>query len=97
MKLFAALSLLIVLTGCSTKGINTTLFLREEASRLKDLKGNECLESGYQVIKDRERPSEDKYILIVYYQNCDIHRERLLNAFEPAQWGIKPKGKSGFQ
>lgn len=73
------------------------MFLREEAARLKDLKGNECLESGYQVMKDRERPNEEAYILIVTYSNCDVHKERLMKSFEPVQWGIKPKGSIGIQ
>lgn len=77
----------LLLTGCASKGINTTMFLKEDTSRLYNLQGNDCIESGYQVIK---APSGEKYRLTYYYSNCDIHRDRMLEEFELNQWSVSP-------
>lgn len=82
------LVLCLLLTGCASKGINTTMFLKEDGSRLYNLKGDDCLESGYQVIK---APDGQQYRLTYYYSNCDVHRDRLLKEFEIKQW--VPSGK----
>lgn len=91
MKYLMTLILGIILTGCATKGVNTTMFLKEDYSRLYNLKGEECSESGYQVDKDRDEKVEEHHNLTTYYSNCDVHRVRRLQEFEPKQWGIEPK------
>lgn len=77
-----------LLTGCSVKGINSTLFLKEDGSRLYNLDGQDCLESGYKISK---MPDGHYYRIVTYYKNCDIHKERQMEEFEPRQWGIKEK------
>lgn len=80
--------ILVFLSGCSIKGVNTTMFLKEDGSRIYNLKGEDCLESGYQAVK---APNGDTYRLITFYSNCDVHKERDMKDFEPQQWLIKPK------
>lgn len=93
--ILSALILSVMLVGCSTKGVNATLFLQEEDSKLVDLAGATCLESGYQVMK---HPAlEDKFILITTYENCKVTKERVLRDFEPKQWPkTKAKMRVGF-
>lgn len=84
------ISLCLLLTGCASKGINATLFLKEDDSRIYNLKGDDCLISGYQVIK---APDGQRYRLTTYFSNCDVHTDRLLKEFELKDWGIQPKKK----
>jgi hypothetical protein len=86
MKYFLLLSML--LPGCMTHTGNTTLFLKEDNSRLYDLKAIDCIESGLQVVQD-----ETGYKLITYYKNCDVRRERHLDEIEVKQWIVKKSKK----
>lgn len=88
MRLLLAFSLL--LTGCSTKGINATLFLKEKDQYLTNLKGDMCIESGQQVLNPIDG---EIYRMIHIYSNCDVRLHRRMEDFEPKQWGLpKPKG-----
>jgi len=84
--------LFIMLSGCVAKGVNTTIFLKEDSSRLYNLNGDDCLESGYQVIKT---PNGKQYRLTYYYSNCDIHKDRILKEFEIKHWA--PSGTIEIQ
>lgn len=85
---------MLFLTGCASKGINATLFLKEDDNRWYNLQGKDCLESGYQVMKNLDG---DDYRIVTYFSNCEVHRERTLKEFELKQWGVKPKGSVGLQ
>jgi hypothetical protein len=76
------LVLCLLLAGCGGARVNYTVFLKEEESRLYNLKGDDCTVSGFQLDKDGTK-------LTTYYGNCEIHSERKLKEFEPEQW----KGK----
>lgn len=82
---------MFLLSGCASKGVNTTLFLKEDGKRFYNLKNEDCLESGYQV----DKGPDGQYRLITYFSNCDIHTERKMKEFEPKLWGITPKLKKG--
>lgn len=88
--------MLLSLSGCAYKGINATLFLKEDDSRLYNLQGTDCLVSGQQIIK---APDGQRYRLTTYFSNCDVHTDRYLKEFELKQWGVpeKGKGKVGLQ
>lgn len=86
-KLFICLSFNMLL-GCGANK-NGALFLKEEDKFITDLKGNNCTESGYQVV---QAPNGEHYRLITFYSNCDVRVDRKMKEFEPKQWGIKPKG-----
>lgn len=90
------LAIFLFTSACSTKGINTTLFLKEDDSRFYNIKDEDCLESGYQIKKHTK--FKDKWVIITSYENCAIHKERVLKDFEPKQWLIKePKMKESFK
>lgn len=79
------------LTGCASKSTNSTLFLKEDSSQLYNLQGSPCIESGLQVVF----PSDNNtYELITLYINCDIHKNRIMESFEPKQWIIEKKKES---
>ena len=90
----AILTVVLLMSGCSVKGVNATMFLKEDGSRLYNLQGKDCLESGYQIIKMQDG---ENYRLTYYYSNCDVHRDRELKEFELKDWAIKPKGSVGIQ
>jgi hypothetical protein len=77
------LFIMLLLTGCAEKGVVATIFLKEIDSNIYNLKGELCLESGFQINKEKE---PDIYDLITYFNNCDIHLERRLKDFELKQW-----------
>lgn len=81
--------LFLILLGCSQKGINTTLILKEDEHRLHNLKNETCLISGYQVILDKNSDSK-QYLLITFYSNCDVRQERKLKEAEQKYWLLKP-------
>lgn len=78
----------IFMAGCSAHRVDTTLFLKEDSSLLYNLKGDTCLESGIQILK---APNGELYRMITIYENCDVHKARIMEEFEPKQWLIKPK------
>lgn len=82
------LLLALVLTGCSSKYINATLFLKEDDSHWYNLQGKDCLNSGYQLIKNTDG---ETFRIVSYYSNCDVHSERTLKEFEIEQW-VPKKG-----
>lgn len=73
----------LLLSGCGATRVNYTIFVKEKDSSLANLKGDSCIESGYQLDQDGKR-------LITFYSNCDIHYYRVLEEFEIKNW---PKGK----
>lgn len=85
MKLLIALT--FILSGCASKGIDATLFLKEKDQELVNLKGDVCLESGQQIIK---APDGEYYRMIHFYSNCDVRVKRRMEEFELKLWGIKP-------
>lgn len=87
--LMMGILLLILLSGCTLKGLNTTLFLKEDDKRLYSVYGGECMESGYVVKK--ELNAENIYSLTSSYSNCSIESIRTLKEYEIKDWGIKSK------
>lgn len=83
-----SLFLLFSTLGCATLEPDYTIFLKEERFTIKNLKDEECLESGYQI----RRQPDKSYRLTVYYENCDVHTYRLLKEREKGQW-ILPESK----
>lgn len=78
----------LFIVGCGAEKVNYTVFIKEDSSRLYNLEGVDCIESGYQLDKNGNR-------LITTYLNCDVHKERHLNEFELKQWipeKVKPLG-----
>lgn len=82
------LGLIFLLAGCSTKGVNATLFLKEKDQFLTNLEGGACLESGQQIIT---APDGTHYRMVHYYSNCNVHLNRRMEDFEPRQWGLPEK------
>ena len=78
-----------IVAGCSTKGVDATIFLKEDDSRWYNSQGKDCLESGYKIIKNDRG---DTYRIVTYFSNCEVEHERTLKEFELKQW-ILPKGK----
>jgi len=72
----------LLFTGCASKGIVATIFLKETGRRFANLEGDACQQSGFEVVKDDEK----HYTLITYYSNCFIHEYRQLEEFEIKQW-----------
>jgi hypothetical protein len=85
LEIAVLLALVFLLNACGATKVNYTLYLRETNYSLYDLKGNECLISGYQLDSNGTR-------LITFYKNCDIHAQRALEQFELKQW-LEPKDK----
>lgn len=83
MKIYLLLALLVSLTvfaaSCSPMRANYTVFLKDKEEYLYNLKGETCLESGYQLDDTSQR-------LITTYKNCDVRLNRKLEEFEPKQW-----------
>lgn len=73
----------LLLTGCSTKGVDAVLFLKEDDHRWYNLEGKDCIESGYQIRKNEDGES---YRIVSYFSNCSVHSERTLKEFEVEQW-----------
>lgn len=85
MKIYILLSCLsIFLIGCSSRA-NVTLFLKEEDSRLVDLNGKDCIESGMLIIKDEDKEGQ-YYRIVTLYSNCLVQTKRRMKEFEPQQW-----------
>lgn len=80
------ISLALFVMGCATLQPDYTIFLREDQYKIKNLKDELCIESGYQLRKQKD----GSYRLTVYYLNCDVHAYRLLREEEHKQW-ILPK------
>lgn len=74
--------LLLVLTGCSLKASNTTIFLKERNTRIYNLSGEECLVSGYYLTN----LWGTQYRLVTVFENCDVRHERILDEVELKQW-----------
>lgn len=89
-KLLTFLFLTSILVGCASKRVSTTIFLKETDRRFTNIKGHNCLVSGYDV-----KPNKDSntYRLTTYYSNCDIRETRTLEEFEVMQWAKKNKLK----
>lgn len=81
MKYLLALSLF--LTGCGATKVNYTVFLKEKSVEIKNLKGETCISSGYQLYKEGAE-------LITFYENCEVHYYRKLEEFEIKQWPQAP-------
>lgn len=88
---YFTLVIALFLSGCMTKGIVETIFLREDKGRLYNIEnGDDCLESGYEIVDNDDK----SYTMIVFYSNCAIHRERHLQPFEIKQWRPNAEIKS---
>ena len=75
--------------GCAVMEPDYTIFLKEEQWNIKNLKGDNCIESGYQIRKQKD----ESYRLTIYYENCDVHTYRLLREREKQHWGIPQEPK----
>lgn len=82
------LFVLLMASSCGADRVGYTIFLKEHESRLENLKGDECLESGYQIYKEGKE-------LIIFYTNCEIHSYRTLDQFDPAKSGLPLQPKTG--
>jgi hypothetical protein len=85
---------LIFLSLCSCgpiKGVNSTIFLVQKQYRLYNSKGEDCLVSGYTIMRDMGQ--KERYKMTTYHSNCDTWEDRYLEEFELPQWGIRPKGE----
>lgn len=71
----------MLMTGCGATKVNYTVFLKEHSSKMENLKGDECMESGYQLYKEGAE-------LIIFYENCDIHIYKSLDEFDPKKAGL---------
>jgi len=80
------LFLALFLSGCAPKG-TVTIFLKEEDNRFYNMKGENCVESGYVVSKAEVSSG---YLLRTTYYNCEVTKEHKLKDFEVKQW-ILPK------
>jgi hypothetical protein len=76
----------LIMSSCATMEPDYTIFLKEEATHLKNLKDEDCDRSGYQIRKQED----GSYRLIEYFSNCDVREYRLLKEREHKQW-IMPK------
>lgn len=79
----------LVLSGCATLRPNSTIFLKEDGSKLINLKGEDCSESGYQLDKEGKR-------LITHYSNCEVEKSRELQEFEIKQWKPEKKNEDNY-
>ena len=84
MKIIFLSLICLSLSSCATLEPDYTIFLKEERSIVENLKGDTCLESGYQIRKQRD----DTYRLTVFYENCDVHVYRLLREREKEHWAL---------
>lgn len=84
MKLWLSLCILLGLTGCSVKDRAYTIILEEEVVHVKNLKGEECIISGYNARNDQ---------LTTSYLNCEVTIIRNLKEREKSQWLQPPKPK----
>lgn len=87
--MYKGLILLLLLTGCGAEKVNYTIFLKEHASKIENLRGAECEETGYQLHNNGTE-------LIIFYGNCDIHTYKILDEFDPKKAGLplQPKKDS---
>jgi hypothetical protein len=74
----------LLLCGCAVKDPNATIFLKEYNMRLYNLNGEDCIETGYQLVKSID--GTDSYRLITFYSNCSVHKEHLLDEIEIKAW-----------
>lgn len=86
MKLIFTSLIFLSLCGCATLEPDYTIFLKEEQWNIRNLQGDNCIESGYQIRKQKD----ESYRLTVFYENCDVHTYRLLKEREKEHW-ILPK------
>jgi len=92
MKNIYILICLCLLTGCSQKGIVSTIFLKETSRQFVNLQGDACLQNGFVLTKEDDKKH---YTLVTYFKNCSVHESRQLEEFEIEQW--QPKGTLGIQ
>lgn len=78
----------MLLSACSTRLINTRIFLKEEEVSFFNLKGDTCLQSGIDIYKSDARFD---YSMRETYKNCDLIMERDLREYELEQWGLERK------
>lgn len=81
----AIVAISLTLVGCGGRFGQYTIFLEEKSQRVTNLKGEECLESGYIV---------EETILITHYKNCEVQTQRILDEREIKQWLPTPKRKT---
>lgn len=85
MKQFIPLIFLISLTGCALKPSHT-IFLKERNYTIVNLKGEDCLQSGIQILSTKA----PKYQMRYSYKNCEVTVIRDLQEYELKQWGLQP-------
>jgi len=77
------LVLCLLLSGCATTHGAYTIFLKGDTGQFYDLKGNDCIVSGYSVMQN---PNDGIYRLTTFFKNCDIHVVRQLEEKELKNW-----------
>jgi len=76
-------------SGCAVMEPDYTIFLKEERNSIVNLKGETCLDTGYQIRKEKD----GSYRLITFYENCDVQIRRFLREREKQQWILPDKPK----
>lgn len=77
---------ILLISGCTVKSPNLTVFLKEKNTRIYSLSGRECITSGYYITPILE----GQYRLVTVFENCDVRHERILDEMEIKQWIKSP-------
>jgi hypothetical protein len=77
------LFILIITVSCGTSLKDTTVFYKQKNLQYKNLKGENCIQSGIKIYEKRLK-------LVEYYKNCNMQIIRKLESHELKYWGIKP-------